>query len=111
MLLGKDGKPMHVGPPLHFHLYQDEIFHILDGEFLFQVGDETFNLKAGDTLFAPRQVPHAFVNTSDTLGSMVTIFQPSGKMEDFFQKLHIYTAEHHGVPPLQEFSKLLMNTT
>ncbi|MEO8853223.1 MAG: cupin domain-containing protein, partial [Ginsengibacter sp.] len=87
ILLDKEGKPLHVGPPLHFHLYQDEIFFILEGEFLFQVGDDKFNLKPGDTLFGPRQVPHAFVNTSDTQGSVMTIFQPSGKMEDFFRKL------------------------
>ncbi|WP_332369062.1 cupin domain-containing protein [Spirosoma telluris] len=42
-----------VGPVLHVHHDQDEIFSIVDGEYLFQVGDEKFIVKAGDTVFAP----------------------------------------------------------
>lgn len=74
------------GPPLHYHLKQDEIFFIIDGEYLFQVGDETYILKTGDTIFLPRKVPHTFAQLSDT-GKMVFVFQPSGKMEDFFRTI------------------------
>ena len=45
------------GPPLHIHPYQDEVFIILEGEHLFQVGDEQHRLTAGDTIFLPRGVP------------------------------------------------------
>lgn len=74
------------GPPLHFHLYQDEIFFIVQGEYLFQVGDDTYRLHAGDTIFLPRTIPHAFAQLSDS-GKMFFLFQPSGKMEDFFRAL------------------------
>lgn len=74
------------GPPLHIHFKQDEVFYILEGEYLFQVGDEKFTAKSGDTVFAPRQVPHAFAQISNR-GKMFYLFQPSGKMEDFFRKL------------------------
>lgn len=53
------------GPPLHIHLHQDEIFIILEGEHLFQLGDEQFHLTAGDTIFIPRNVPHAPCQISD----------------------------------------------
>lgn len=33
------------GPPLHYHLNQDEIFFIVEGDYLFQVGEEKHNLK------------------------------------------------------------------
>ena len=53
------------------------------GEFRFQVGDELHLLKAGDLIFGPRKVPHAFVNLSET-GRLLIAFQPAGTMEAFF---------------------------
>lgn len=72
------------GPPLHVHPHQDEIFFIVQGEYLFQVDNDKHTLKAGDTIFLPRTVPHAFAQLTDT-GKMFFLFQPSGKMEDFFR--------------------------
>lgn len=80
------------GPPLHFHANQDEIFFILEGEYLFQVGDDKHNLKAGDTIFLPRTVPHAFAQLTEK-GKTFFLFQPSGKMEDFFRTIGNLTAE------------------
>ena len=74
------------GPALHVHPHQDEIFFVVQGEYLFQVGDEKHNLKTGDTIFLPRSVPHAFAQLTET-GKMFFLFQPSGKMEDFFRLL------------------------
>lgn len=74
------------GPPLHIHPHQDEIFFIVEGEYLFQVGDDKHTLKAGDTIFLPRTVPHAFAQLTDS-GKMFFLFQPSGKMEDFFRAI------------------------
>lgn len=79
------------GPPLHVHLKQDELFFIVEGEYLFQVGEDRFHLKPGDTIFLPRQIPHAFAQLSNT-GKMFFMFQPSGKMEDFFRTLGALTA-------------------
>lgn len=73
------------GPPLHIHLKQDEIFYIVEGEYLVQVGEEKFYVKSGDTIFAPKLVPHTFAQLTDK-GKMFYLFQPSGKMEDFFRK-------------------------
>jgi mannose-6-phosphate isomerase-like protein (cupin superfamily) len=74
------------GPPLHFHIEQDEIFFIVDGEYTFKVGEDIHSLKKGDTIFLPRKVPHTFAQTSEK-GKMYFIVQPSGKMEDYFRKL------------------------
>ena len=74
------------GPALHLHPHQDEIFFVVQGEYLFQVGDEKYNLKAGDIIFLPRAVAHAFAQLTET-GKMFFLFQPSGKMEDFFRLL------------------------
>jgi quercetin 2,3-dioxygenase len=74
------------GPPLHIHPHQDEVFFIIEGEYLFQVGNDTYTLKAGDTIFLPRAVPHAFAQLTDD-GKMFFLFQPSGRMEDYFRTL------------------------
>jgi quercetin 2,3-dioxygenase len=74
------------GPPLHIHLHQDEVFVILEGEHLFQLGDEQFHLTAGDTIFIPRNVPHAPCQLSDR-GKYYFFYTPSGTMEDFFRAL------------------------
>lgn len=74
------------GPPLHIHPFQDEVFIILEGEHLFQVGEEQFHLTAGDTIFLSRNVPHAPCQLSEK-GRYLFFFTPSGKMEDFFRTL------------------------
>lgn len=74
------------GPPLHIHPHQDEIFIILEGEHLFQVGEEQHRLTAGDTIFLPRGVPHAPCQLSEK-GRYLYFFTPSGKMEDFMREI------------------------
>ncbi|MBF9141829.1 cupin domain-containing protein [Hymenobacter properus] len=76
----------HDGPPLHVHYEQDEEFYITEGEFLVQVGEERYTLKAGDLIFLPRNIPHTFLTLSDT-GRMVFMTHPSGKTEQLFKQL------------------------
>ena len=71
------------GPSLHVHFFQDEIFYIAEGEYIFQLDKEKFTLKAGETIFLPRNVPHTWIQTSNT-GKLIYFLQPAGKMEEFF---------------------------
>jgi mannose-6-phosphate isomerase-like protein (cupin superfamily) len=75
-----------VGPMLHAHLFQDEMFFVLEGEYVFQLGEEKQLLQAGDLIFLPRTVPHTLVQMSDR-GKMFYFLQPAGKMEEFFLRL------------------------
>ena len=73
------------GPPLHLHFNQDEWFYVMDGEIAFQVGDQRLHLRAGESVLAPRLIPHAFSSVSPTVPSrMMIAFTPAGKMEQFF---------------------------
>lgn len=72
-----------VGPMLHIHFNQDEIFTVVEGTYRFVVGSETKQLQAGDTIFLPRNVPHTWIQTSEK-GKMIYFLQPAGKMEEFF---------------------------
>ena len=89
------------GPPLHIHPSQDEIFYVMEGNYLFVVGAEHHKLTTGDLIFLPRNVPHTFAQLTDT-GRMVFFLQPGGKMEDYFRKLGTLTAQ----PSPQEGAKL-----
>ena len=75
------------GPPLHYHFEQDEWWYILQGEFLFKVGNETFTAKTGDSVFGPRMVPHAFAKVGKGEGKLLMLFQPAGKMEEHFKDI------------------------
>jgi mannose-6-phosphate isomerase-like protein (cupin superfamily) len=70
------------GPPLHYHQNQDEWFFVREGRFQFQVGDDNFQLTTGDSIFAPRKVPHTFANISEQ-GILMIAYQPAGTMERF----------------------------
>lgn len=85
------GKSPNGGPPLHIHAEQDEFFHVLEGNYRFQVGDQHFSASTGDTIFLPRGVPHAFIQLTDHARMLVT-YQPAGDMEGFFQETANWTA-------------------
>jgi quercetin 2,3-dioxygenase len=73
-----------MGPVLHVHLKQDETFYIVEGEYLFGVGDEKHLLKAGDTIFLPRNIAHTWLQLSEK-GKLLYTLQPAGTMEEFFK--------------------------
>jgi quercetin dioxygenase-like cupin family protein len=75
------------GPPVHFHLAQDEWFYVMEGEVLFQVGERRLQLKAGDSVLAPRKVPHGFCPVGEKPARMLIAFTPAGKMEAFFREM------------------------
>ena len=77
------------GPPVHFHLHQDEWFYVMEGEVLFLVGGQHKLLHSGESVLGPRMVPHAFSGVGEKPGRMLIAFTPAGKMEDFFRDIAI----------------------
>jgi quercetin dioxygenase-like cupin family protein len=75
-----------VGPSLHAHAAQDEMFYVVDGTYVFQLGTEKQQLQAGDVIFLPRNIPHTWIQMSDK-GQMFYFLQPAGKMEEYFLKV------------------------
>jgi mannose-6-phosphate isomerase-like protein (cupin superfamily) len=73
------------GPPLHLHYHQEEWFYIMEGEVRFQIGKKRFQLKTGDSVLAPRKVPHAFTAVGATPAKMLVGYSPAGQMEQFFR--------------------------
>lgn len=74
------------GPPRHVHHREDEGFLVMSGEVTFYVGDETHVLKAGEYLFAPRDIPHRFVNTGPSEAIVLETAMPAG-IENYFEEI------------------------
>lgn len=90
-----------VGPMLHVHLEQDEIFTVIEGSYRFVVGNETHILNAGQTIFLPRNIPHTWIQLTD-YGRMIYFLQPAGKMEEFFSLMNTITTR----PTDEEMNKI-----
>ena len=92
------------GPPRHLHHRQEEWFYVMDGEYIFEVGEERMRLRPGDSLLAPRKVPHVWAYAGEAPGKISIGFQPAGKMETFFQeaaKISDFAADE-AVPRLRD---------
>ncbi len=92
------------GTPLHVHPFQDEVFYVIEGFYYFQVGEEKYNLTTGESIFLPRNVPHAWTQISEK-GKMNVTFQPAGKLEEFF--ITMSNLDHE--PSQQEMAKIFLD--
>ena len=92
------------GTPLHVHHFQDESFYVIEGEYYFQVGNDKFKMYAGETIFLPKKVPHAWTQVSEK-GKMTVTFQPAGKMEDFF--ITVSSLDHE--PTQKEMAQIFID--
>lgn len=90
-----------VGPMLHIHFEQDEVFTVVSGRYRFKVGDELKELGAGDTIFLPRGIPHTWIQLTDR-GRLIYFLQPAGKMEEFFSTMNKMT----GPPSTEEMDRI-----
>src|SRR6516162_10559295 len=68
--------------PRHTHTREDEVYFVLAGELEVIVGEKTFVLEPGDTLLAPRDIPHALRNSGNVTNHSLLVFSPSG-FEEF----------------------------
>jgi quercetin dioxygenase-like cupin family protein len=74
------------GPFLHAHDF-DEAWYVLEGELVFWLEDELVTKRAGDLVFAPRNLPHTFANHSDRPARYVLVITPAG-FERYFARMN-----------------------
>ena len=73
------------GPPRHVHYEQEEWFFLIDGgEVAVEIGDQKLTLRPGDSVLAPRNVPHVWAYLGHRPGRMLFAFTPAAQVEDFF---------------------------
>jgi mannose-6-phosphate isomerase-like protein (cupin superfamily) len=83
------------GPARYLHDEQDEWFYVLEGRFIFEVGPERLTLQPGDSLLAPRRVPHVWAHVGAAPGRILVAFMPAGSMEAFFREV----TRENAMPP------------
>lgn len=74
------------GSPPHVHHREDEAFHVIDGEFEFNVAGAPIRVKAGESIFGRRDIPHFFRNVGSSPGRMIITVTPAG-LEHFFAEI------------------------
>jgi len=75
-----------VDTPLHVHEREDELFYVLEGEHVIQVGDTEHRVGPGELVFAPRGIPHSQRRVVPRTGRMLILTSPAG-FEGFFREL------------------------
>ncbi len=75
-----------VDTPLHVHEREDELFYVLEGEHVIEVGEQEFRVGPGGLVFAPRGVPHAQRRVVPRTGRLLILTVPAG-LEGFFREL------------------------
>ncbi len=90
------------GPPPHIHRNEDETFQILEGEYEWTVGGETFVATKGTTIFAPRGIPHTYRYLGSEPGRLMCVITPSG-FEGFFEEIGALSQEQQqDIPRVME---------
>lgn len=77
--------PPDSGPPLHYHLHEDECFHVQEGRTAFFVDGKWQEAGPGAILFMPKGTVHTFKNVDNKPNRMLVITTPSG-FETFFAR-------------------------
>lgn len=75
------------GPARHLHLEQEEWFYVLEGEYVIEIGDKRYQMGPGESVLAPRKVPHVWAHVGEGSGRLIAAVQPAGKLEEFFDEL------------------------
>jgi quercetin dioxygenase-like cupin family protein len=102
-----------IGVPRRTHTREDETYYVTSGELEVIVGEEIFVLKAGDSLMAPRDIPHQLRNSGNATNHYLLVFSPSG-FEDFVMAT-AFLAPDNAVAPTkpqlqgEEFSIAVLN--
>ena len=85
-------EPPLLDTPLHVHSREDELFYILEGEHIVQLGEEEHRVGPGEAIFLPRGIPHAQRRVVSGEGRHLVICTPGG-LEEFFRDLAKAEAE------------------
>lgn len=83
----------------HTHTREDEAYFVLAGELEVEVGEKIFVLRTGDTLLAPRDIPHQLRNSGNVENHYLLLFSPSG-FEEFVMATAV-PAPHDAVAPTE----------
>lgn len=94
--------------PRHSHQDQDEWIYVVHGELEVELDGSRRHLSTGESVYIPRKAKHVWAAVGESPATIIDVYQPAGKMEDFFRQLGSYSREQpiHEVLRLDEFHRL-----
>jgi mannose-6-phosphate isomerase-like protein (cupin superfamily) len=78
--------PPMVDTPRHVHEREDELFVSLEGDHVIELDGEEHRIAPGESVFAPRGVPHAQRRVVPGEGRLLVVTTPGG-LDGFFREL------------------------
>ena len=104
-------QPPGLATPTHVHTREAEAWFLLEGTLTYRAGTELFDLAAGDFIYLPRDVPHAFRITGSTPARYLGLTLP-GKLLSLYDEVGVPAADRRlpdgGIPAadIQRWSEL-----
>lgn len=69
--------------PDHYHKWEDQTFHVIEGTLEAKIRGDIHILKPGDTVHCPRKVSHYMKNIGETDARLISYIFPGDKAEAF----------------------------
>jgi mannose-6-phosphate isomerase-like protein (cupin superfamily) len=95
-------QPPGLATPLHVHTREAEAWFVLDGTLTYRAGSRLVDLAAGDFIYLPRELPHAFRVTGQRPARYLALTVP-GRLLDLYDQVGAPAAERRlpdgGIPP------------
>ena len=79
-------QPPGTATPLHVHHKEAEAFYLLEGSMTYRAGKDVFRLEAGDFIYLPVDIPHAFRITGASAARFLALAVP-GAVLDLYQEV------------------------
>lgn len=86
--MGTQDLPVTYKIPVHKHLEEDEILFVHRGSGTAVLGDKTFRVETGSTLYVPHDTWHTVINDTDEPAQLVWFTARPG-IEDFFERIGV----------------------
>ncbi|MEZ5872212.1 MAG: cupin domain-containing protein [Nitratireductor sp.] len=69
--------------PDHYHLWEDQTFHIIEGQLEAKIGNEVLHISTGDSIHCPRGVSHYMKNIGHKEARLISYIFPGDWAEEF----------------------------
>jgi len=102
ILMGGENAPFTVmdmtvapgmGAPAHISFHEEKLFHILEGTFLFLIGDDRVEARAGDHIYVAKGQVHGFSACGNADARMTLVSTPAHH-DRFFRALSDLPVPH-----------------
>ncbi|RZK57376.1 MAG: cupin domain-containing protein, partial [Pedobacter sp.] len=97
-------KPGFLGAPPHLHKTFDEVCYVQEGTVTILVGEEVFEVNAGDWHLRPKGIVHTFWNAGQRNAKFIDIYLPGGHEQYMMDLASLF--ENNGKPKPEDFIAL-----